>query len=67
MTRHEAHFLAAGYCIPLGRDFHELNSTQVEGVIEAARVSKYRKPKNANGSTARYFHARMQRAYRSHA
>jgi len=47
--------------IALGQDFHTLSLDQVDKLVaEAARVG-YRKPKNANGSTARYFHDRLQR------
>lgn len=36
-------------------DFHLLSSDKIELLVEAAKEHKYRKPKNANGSTARYF------------
>lgn len=42
-------------------DFHRLNSGEVEQVIADANAEKYRKPKNANGSRARYFFYREQR------
>jgi hypothetical protein len=42
-------------------DFHALNWNQVDSLLERSKVHKYRKPKHANGSTARYFHARLQR------
>ena len=42
-------------------DFHRLNSDQVESLLAAARLFKYRKPRNANGSRARYFHAYLVR------
>ena len=47
--------------VPRGADFHRLDSTQVEALIERAKAWKYRQPKNANGSKARYFHAMLQR------
>lgn len=43
------------------QDFHTLPSSTVERLVEQARFFKYRKPKNANGSTARYFHAYLVR------
>lgn len=50
--------------IAIGQDFHTLSSSQVsEILIEADRV-KYQRPKNANGSRARYFHDRVKRQAR---
>lgn len=43
------------------RDFHTLSSAEVEQLLDAADMVKYRRPKNANGSRARYFHAKLQR------
>lgn len=69
-ARREAKFAAkrtlSRFGIALGQDFHTLTSDQVRALNwEATRV-KYREPKNASGSRARYFHARLQRqaAYR---
>lgn len=42
-------------------DFHTLSSAQVERIVDAAKRYRYRKPANANGSTARYFFAMLQR------
>lgn len=50
--------------IPSGEDFDVLRSSQVDGLVNAARRYGYRKPKNANGSTGRYFHAYLQRVCR---
>lgn len=36
-------------------DFHALSSAQVDRLVHWAKAYGYRKPKNANGSTARYF------------
>ncbi len=51
---------------PVQPDFHTLSVAQVDALlIEADRV-KYRKPRNANGSRARYFYAQLcRRAGRS--
>lgn len=46
---------------PIGEDFHKLDSYAVECLLDWARKFKYRKPKNANGSRARYFHDYLQR------
>lgn len=45
----------------IARDFHTLSSEEVERLLAEADSVKYRKPKNANGSRARYFHAKLQR------
>lgn len=37
--------------------FHALDTDRVESLIAEADRAKYRAPKNANGSRARYFHA----------
>lgn len=61
MDKADARALAALYRIPLDRDFHALPSDTVESIIAAADSVKYRRPRNANGSRARYFHARLVR------
>ena len=45
-------------------DFHTLNTAQVEVLLAEANHCHYRRPKNANGSRARYFHAKLQREKR---
>lgn len=62
MNQNKASTLAAAHSIPLGRDFHTLGNDIVCRIIEAADEWKYRKPKNANGSRARYFYAYLCRA-----
>jgi hypothetical protein len=47
--------------IAIGQDFHTLSSSQVDGLLTEADRVRYQKPRNANGSRARYFHARLQR------
>lgn len=44
-----------------GVDFHALPSKTVERLLAEADTLGYRKPKNANGSRARYFHAYVNR------
>lgn len=61
MDKSDARELARNYGIPLNRDFHSLNTDTVESIIAAADSVNYRKPRNANGSRARYFHARLVR------
>lgn len=53
--------------IPLNDDFHRLTSSQVESLLAFANEHKYRKPRNANGSRARYFHAYVNRKAQSEA
>ncbi len=42
-------------------DFHALSSTIVDRLLDEAKRAGYRKPKNANGSRGRYFHAYLSR------
>lgn len=63
MIRFEASQIATNYRIPLNADFHTLPTDTVGRIIEAADARKYRAPKNANGSRARYFHAMLVRAF----
>ncbi len=41
--------------------FFTLDHSQIDALLEEADRVKYRQPRNANGSRARYFHARLQR------
>lgn len=50
--------------LDLARDFHTLTSAEVEMVLAAADAAKYRKPRNANGSRARMYWAKLQREAR---
>lgn len=50
--------------VPVGADFHALQSSQVDKLLSEATRARYRKPRNANGSTARYFHDLLQRRAR---
>lgn len=47
--------------IPVGANFYSLSQGTVESLLAWARHDKYRCPKNANGSTARYYHEKLQR------
>ena len=46
------------------QDFHALSSREVEILLEEAKQVRYRQPKNANGSRARYYFAYLQRQQR---
>lgn len=50
--------------IAVDQDFHTLNRTQVDVLLSEANRVRYQKPKNANGSRARYFFALLQRRAR---
>lgn len=47
--------------IAIGQDFHTLDLIQKGKLLDEADRVKYRKPPQANGSRARYFHALLQR------
>ncbi len=59
--RDNARATLEGINISLGQDFHTLRPAQVQRLLEEADRAKYRHPRNANGSRARYFHERLQR------
>lgn len=61
MTPDRARELAGKYGIPLDSQFHALPSAVVESILAAADEYRYRAPRNANGSRARYFHALLCR------
>lgn len=46
---------------PIPGDFHELNSMQVDKLLDHAKNLNYRHSRNASGSKARYFHDHLQR------
>ena len=55
MTRQKVKTLLAVNGVDFSKDFHELDNAIVELIAHGAKLSRYRKPQNANGSTARYF------------
>jgi hypothetical protein len=61
MTRPEARDILQRCKIVLGTDYHALTSAQVEALLEEARRVRYQRPRNANGSRARYFYSRVRR------
>ena len=62
MTRSDARATFARIGVPRAVSFHALPSDHVDALIAEADRVKYRRPANANGSRARYFHARLMRA-----
>ena len=47
--------------VRISDDFHALPSDKVAALLAWADKWHYRKPRNANGSRARYFHDYLQR------
>lgn len=62
LTRAEALDILTACGIEQGSDYHTLSGTQVDALLSEADKRKYRKPRDASGSRARYFHAYVQRA-----
>lgn len=67
MTPIQAGYILERSGIPLEKDFHALSMGQVECLLTFADSSRYRAPKNANGSRARYYHAYLCRVARRQA
>lgn len=53
--------MTVAQCDPYA-SFHSLSSSAVEALLRLADDDGYRVPRNANGSRARYYHARLVRA-----
>lgn len=64
LSRADACEILAALDIPRGEDFHVLRSSKVDELLTVADKVKYRKPRNANGSRGRYFHAYLNRLCR---
>lgn len=60
-TKKEAAMALIGHRLDLTADFHALNSETVQLLTDTARAVGYRAPRNANGSTARYFFTYLAR------
>lgn len=65
LDKNEARAILARCGISLNDDFHALPSEQVMRLCDEAHDRGYRKPKMANGSLARCFHAYVIRTMRS--
>lgn len=61
LTPDDAHAILYECGVPGGVDFDTLPSSAVEALLRHADKYKYRKPKNANGSRGRYWHAYVDR------
>ena len=53
------------YSLPIQKDFHALTWSEVDRVMDALEADNYRKPKNANGSTARYYFEAIKRKHKT--
>ena len=62
LTNCEALTLLKSRGVDMKADFFALRSDAVREILAVADLAKYKLPKNANGSRARYFHARLERA-----
>lgn len=61
ITPREAKQLLQSDGIDFRQDFHELSSSEVQRVLEVARLAGYRKRKDAPGSTARMYFQYLDR------
>ena len=64
INRQQARELLRSHGVPLGRSYHTLSSSDVEGIVAAAKAYGYRKSKNAPGSTARMFYEFANRGHK---
>lgn len=62
MTRETAEGILTRCYLVAKPNFFTLSSSDKEGILREADAVKYRKPKTANGSRARYFYAYVLRA-----
>jgi hypothetical protein len=62
MTRETAQDILARCHLSATPNFFTLSNSDVVDLLLEADAVKYRKPKNANGSRARYFYAHVLRA-----
>lgn len=61
ISREEALDKARLAGINFSKDFHELDSDDVNTLVEIAKETGYKKPKSASGSTGRYFFYHLQK------
>jgi hypothetical protein len=56
LTRKQAKRLLEIFGIDFNNDFHKISTHEISDLlVKYAKLTKYRKPANANGSTSRYF------------
>lgn len=63
LTRAQALTAVRLYGLDIRQDFHTLDSDAVELLVVWAKATRYHKPKNANGSLARYFWRHLQKLH----
>ena len=61
LTRQEARRLAERLRINFSKDYHQLRSTDINLLLEVHKLTNYRKPASASGSTGRYFYYYLQK------
>jgi len=61
ITREQAKQLAYIFGVDFDLDFYQHRLEVSELLLNLAKASKYRKPRNANGSTARYFYEHLNK------
>lgn len=62
ITRQEARRLAVKAGIDFHKDFYVLRPDEVDTLLTIRKLTGYRKPASASGSTGRYFFYYLQRA-----
>lgn len=61
LSKSAAKELAESVGVNFSKDFYEQPLSVSSELVAIAKLAKYSKPKNANGSTARYFFAHLQK------
>lgn len=61
LTREQAKRVLIAGGVDVEKDFFQLSVWDVDKLIVWAKLTRYRRPKNANGSLARYFFANLQK------
>ena len=61
LRANDARNILKNCAVPIAADFYAISSVKVDALLVWADKWQYRKPRNANGSRARYFHAYLQR------
>ena len=64
MTPEQAKAYVTDYHIPVNENFFSLTSRDIENVLKAAGVHKYKRPKNSQGSKARHFYKELMRHFK---
>ena len=59
ITRQQVKQLCHLYGVDFSKDFYEQDMLVASLLVDLAKLSKYRKPNNANGSLARYFYQHL--------